>query len=145
MHGAQHLARGRELLRLGQTGDAEVRDDRAPGGALEQDVLRLHIAVHDAARVRVAERERDVAKLGDGLGEGRAPVGLDALRERVAVDVAHDEEHLPGDLVRAMDRHDARVRQVCSGARFAEEALADVAAAGEVRGERLDRYRAGRA
>ena len=47
--------RGRDGLR-----DAEVGDDRrAPG---EEDVVRLDVAVHDAALVRVGERARDVAQ-----------------------------------------------------------------------------------
>src|SRR5689334_4381866 len=97
------------MLRLGQPRDAEVGDDGAARRPLDEDVLRLHVAMDDAARMRVAEREGDVAKLSDGLGEWRPTPLLDALRERLAVDVAHDEEHLAGDLVGAVDGHDARM------------------------------------
>ncbi len=39
--------------------DAEVRDERV-AVLVEQDVVRLHIAVHDAVPVRVVERDRDL-------------------------------------------------------------------------------------
>ena len=48
-------ARRRERLR-----DAEVGDHG--GAAGEQDVVRLDVAVHDAALVRVGERLRDFAQ-----------------------------------------------------------------------------------
>ena len=59
--GAEHLSRHRERRGLGDAGDAEVGDHRAPGVRVEENVLRLDVAVHDAALVRVGEGERDVA------------------------------------------------------------------------------------
>src|SRR4051812_13261928 len=91
------------------------------------------------ARMRVPECERDVAELGDRFSERRAALGLDPLRERLAVHVSHDEEHLTGNLVSATDRHDARVRQMRGRSRLAQEALAYIGAASEMRWQRLDR------
>ena len=71
VHGAEHLAGRRERRRLGQARDAEVGDQRAPGGAVDENVLGLHVAVDDAARVRVAERLGDVAQLADDLAARR--------------------------------------------------------------------------
>ena len=58
------LSRARALMRLR---DAEVGDDR--GAAGEQHVVRLDVAMDDAALVRVGERARDVARMRDDLGD----------------------------------------------------------------------------
>ena len=65
----------------------------APRG--EQDVVRLDVAVHDAARVRVGEGARDVAQDADDFGDReRSPVGQ-ATPERFALDERHGEVRQP--------------------------------------------------
>ena len=56
--------------------DAEVGDDR--GAAGEQHVVRLDVAVHDAALVRVGERLRDVLEDARRLRRRRAARARDA-------------------------------------------------------------------
>jgi hypothetical protein len=53
--------------------DAEVGD---LGRALlvDEDVLRLDVAVHDAAGVRGAERAGDLDRVGDRLVDGERPM-----------------------------------------------------------------------
>jgi hypothetical protein len=79
--GAHVARRGENLAVLGQRrfdahvlGQAEIDDGQAPGVA-EQDVLRLEVAVDDAARVDRVQRLGDLA--GDAQGTQRG----DALRE----------------------------------------------------------------
>ena len=50
--------------------EAEVGDDDAPGGALDQDVARREVAVHDPSRMRVGERGRDRQRDLGGLRPG---------------------------------------------------------------------------
>jgi hypothetical protein len=73
------------------------------------------------------------------MDPGRATLRLNALRQRFPVDVAHGEEHPSGDLVRPIDRDDARVRQMRGCARLAQEPLAHVGISGEVGRQGLDR------
>jgi hypothetical protein len=55
-------------------GDAEVGDERVRALAgLQQDVLRLDVAVHDAARVGVGERVGDLAREAHRLVDGSGP------------------------------------------------------------------------
>ena len=64
---AEHAAGGGQALRLERAGDAEVGD---LGAALvvDQDVLRLDVAVDEAVLVRALERPADLDRVGDGLG-----------------------------------------------------------------------------
>src|SRR5262245_54465261 len=109
MNGAEHLPGRRELLRFGEARNAEVGDDRPPGAPFYQDVLGLDVAMHDTTRVGVAEGERYIAELTKRLREWWTSTLEQPLCERLAVHIAHDEEHLPGNLVRAMNRDDARM------------------------------------
>ena len=52
--------------------DPEVGDERASGGAFDQDVLGLDVAVHDVLAVRVLERFGDVARDATVRGRWRA-------------------------------------------------------------------------
>ena len=93
---AEHPAVGRQPLLVERAGDPEVGD---LGRALhvDEDVLRLDVAVHDVARVRCAERPRDLDRVGDGLGDGQPAEAPDAVLERLALDVLEDDvgEDLP--------------------------------------------------
>ena len=81
----------------GELRHAEVDDlhEVAAGlRALEEDVVRLEIAVNDAGDVRGAEpvEQLEHHRRGDRWGV-RRPARLDALRERLAVEELHD--HVP--------------------------------------------------
>ncbi len=94
--------------------------------------------MHDAAQVRVAQRVGDVAQHAHDVARRDAAVA-DTVGERFAVHQRHDEKDVPVELVGAMDRHDARMRQAAGGASFAKEPFADLRIAGEMRRQRLDR------
>ena len=104
--------------------DAEVGHQRAARARLEQDVVRLHVAVHDAAPVRVRERPRHLAQHARRVGGRKRTARAQSLAERLALDVAHDEEDEAARLADAMDRDDVRVREAGGRARLAHEPLA---------------------
>jgi hypothetical protein len=138
--GAEHAAvRGQALLVQG-AGDPEVRDLRASLG-VDEDVLRLHVAMDDVALVRRAERTRDLDGVGDGLADGQAPASLDALLERLALDVLEDDVRAAVVLARVDHGDDVRVRELRHGARLAPEALDLVGVGRDLAMQELDRHR----
>ena len=118
--------------------DAEVGDQRAAGARLQQDVVRLHVAMHDAAAVRVGERPRDLAQHARRVGGRQRAARAESLAERLALHVAHDEEDEAARLADAMDRDDVRMREAGGRARLAQEPLARLGGAREVRRQHLD-------
>ena len=118
--------------------DAKVGDQRPAGARFEQNVVRLHVAVDDAASVRVGERPRHLAQHARGFGGRQGTAGTQPLAQRLAVDVAHDEEDEAIRLADAMNGDDVRVRESRGHARLAEESFARCRGAGEVRREHLD-------
>ena len=71
--------------------DAEVCENRAAGAALEQDVLRLEVAVDDALAVRVVQRERKVVQNAPRVFGRETLLRAQSLGERFAVHVLHDD------------------------------------------------------
>jgi hypothetical protein len=90
--------------------------------------------------VGICERIGDVAELANDVARIETTLAANALRERFAIDVAHDEEGMSAEFVGAMDGDDVLMRQSTGRARLAQEPLADHEIAREMRGERLDRY-----
>ena len=138
-------ARGGQCGRAGGRGeglgDPEVRHYDAAPASLEQNVVRLHVPVDDAERVRRAERigrlEHDAARLL--RGQPAAPLQL--RRHRLAVHVRHDEVDEPvGPFAHRMDRHDVGVGQPRRGLRLAQEPDADLLAKGKLGRQDLDRH-----
>ena len=92
----------------------------------------------EVVRVRRVERARHLLEDRDGPVELELPLG-DQLLEVAAADVAHGDVDDAVLLARVVDRDDARVVERCDHLRLLDEALAEVAVAAEVVGERLDR------
>jgi hypothetical protein len=140
--GAEHRADLREALGAGveqrAPRDAEVGDHRAAALAVEQDVVGLDVAVHDAARVRVGERVGHVGEDAADDGHRRARLPGEPRAEALAVDERHREEGDAGALVHREDRHHVRVRETGGRLGLAQEAGAHVGAEGEVRREHLE-------
>ena len=121
LRGADDRALLRHLARAG-AGDAEVRDlDDALG--VDDDVVRLDVAVDDAVAVRVAERGEDLARVRDRDRDRAEPARADQLLERPPLDVLHDDEVGAVGLAPVEDRDDVRVREPCGVRRLAAEAL----------------------
>src|SRR5512144_1949322 len=92
----------------------------------------------DAAAMRVRERPRDLAQDARGVRWREWTARPESLAERLTLDVAHHEEDEAVGLADAMDRHDVRMRESRGRARLAEEPLARLRAAREVRRQHLD-------
>jgi hypothetical protein len=139
--GAEDLAGHGEAHLAAHVHDAEVEHLHAQGAggvAHEEDVLGLHVAVHDAERVRAAEGVAD----GDGDLDGLAHAHgarLHALREALALEEFHDEEDAVALLGDVPDVDDVGVAEEVGGLRLAHEALAHDGVAGELGGEQLER------
>ena len=143
--GAHEVRGAHDLPRIGHGArvlpavrDAEVGHQCAARARLEQDVVRLHVAVHDAAPVRVGERPRHLAQDARRLGRREGTARANPLAQRLALDVAHDEEDEAAGLADAMDGDDVRVREAGRHAGLADEPLARRRGTGEVGREDLD-------
>ena len=131
--GRHVVRRPEELPRRRQTRAVDLRDPevRDLHGAVvrEDDVRRLHVAMHDAPAVRVVEGVPDARHdLGDPVVRKRHLV-LQDLLEVLALDVLHRDEGRPGLhlLSDVVNRHDVRVGQCSRRLRLPEEALRELA------------------
>ena len=96
--GAHVLRRAERHPGLGHPGaglaggerDAEVGDERA--AVVEQDVLRLDVAVDDAVPMGVVERARDLGGDPDGLADRQLLLAGHPVAERDALDERHHVE-----------------------------------------------------
>ena len=84
-------------------------------------------AISMADRQRLLDRERPL---------------LDPVRERLAVEMLHDDEHRAGVLADVMQRADVGMRQARNRLRLALEAGSAIGISGEVIGKDFDRDRA---
>ena len=90
MHGADRLIGLCAVVLAGKLRNAEVHDlDRAVGE--QHDVLRLDVAVYDAAVMRVLECAEHLNDEVDGILPRQHVLGVDILLERDAVDILHDD------------------------------------------------------
>ena len=78
------------LPRLILVGEAEVHDLDILV-LVEEQVLRLEVAVHDAVFMDVLHAREDLLHEGDGLGFGQALALDDVVEELAALCVLHDE------------------------------------------------------
>ena len=116
---------GRSRRHFGGLGDAEISDHH-PAGAVQEDVVRLHVAVDDAQPVRVGEGVGHLARDPGGVADRKAVVLFEELAERRTVDAPHDDvQHLVLVASHFVDRYDAGVLELRDSARLAHEALGE--------------------
>ena len=117
---------GGQPRRVGDQGDAEVHQLRPRLAVDDLDVLRLDVAVDDAARVGVVEGFAEVgADLAD-LAVGEDVLGGQA-GERVALDQLGDEQRVAVLLPHLVQGHDARVVEAGGRLGLAHDALPGLA------------------
>jgi hypothetical protein len=102
------------------SGEPEVRDAHAPVVAA-QHVRRLHVAVHEALRVRGREPARRVEEGREHVAMARPRRAPAPRVERLPLDELHRHEHVAVVLPHVVDLHDVRVRQLAERARLAHE------------------------
>src|SRR5213075_1930820 len=96
---------------------------------LEEDVLRLHVAMHDAGGMRVRERGEDLDRDRGGDLRRKRAVLLEHLAERLSANELDDEELLVVLLGRrdVEDLDDVRMTQLGDRLRLGGEAMRDLA------------------
>src|SRR6185503_16881654 len=118
---------------LDRARDAEVGDDGAARGPLEEDVVRLDVAMDEVELMRISERFGDVARDRECTLEGQRSLASNEGGEVLALDEGHGviEQRVAG-LSGAEHGDDARVVELGGDLDLALEAL-HVDAGGEVR------------
>ena len=120
--GADDVAGAGERLIPGEVGDAEVRQLGHAGGAArgvgDEHVLRLDVAVHDAALVRVRERAAQGEADPQHVAVGEQPLGAEFV-DRAAVDELGDEVARRVVLAGVEDRDDPGMVEPAGGERLA--------------------------
>ena len=117
---ACHPAR-RALERLRK---AEVRDPHLVA-AIDEDVVRLEIAVHHALTVRGLERLGDLAADADRAVDREASFPAEGRVEVLAVHERHGDELQPADVSEIVDAQDVAVRHLRAEQQLLLEALQD--------------------
>ncbi len=90
--------------------DAEVGHQRR--AVVQQDVLRLDVAVHHPVPVRVVQRARHLVGDPDRVGHRQLLLAGEPVAQRLALDERHDVEQVAVGLARVEQRQDVRVLQV---------------------------------
>jgi hypothetical protein len=128
------LAFAMELLR-----DAEVGEHRLAGRALDENVLRLDVAVNDVLAVRHIERRGDLPANAEDFEVGQRPVRDQDLAQAAALDEIHHDVGAAFFLLDVMHLDDMGMLELRHADRFLEEAIEKVLAAGELGVQHFDR------
>ena len=131
--GARESARRLERLR-----DSEVRQHHAPV-VVEHDVRRLHVAVHDAALVRMSQGARRFPEHALDVVHRQRLLLIEHILERRALDVLHHEVVEAAFTLDAIDGNDVRMVELGRRLRLLLEALDDMLVHRDVGRQHFDR------
>ena len=107
---------------------------------VDQHVLRLDVAVDDVARVRGAERARDLDRVGHRLGDREPSVAPDPLLQRLALDVLEHDVRPAAVVLAGIDHpDDVGMGELRHRPRLAAEALELIGVARHLAVHQLDR------
>ena len=129
----------RRPFRRGELGEPEVEDLHVAVRA-HHDVVRLDVAMDEAARMRGRERTGDLDADVDGLARRQRPP-LQPLAERLALDELGHHVGPAVQFAEVVDDQNMRVVQAGRRTRFLMKAAQPVAVGRELRREELDRHR----
>ncbi len=119
--------------------DPEVGDQGVP--AAQQDVLRLDVPVDDPLPVGVGQRIGHLARELERLVHRELRLAIQAIPQRLALDVRHHVVEETGGLTRVVQRQDMRVAEVGRHLDLAQEALGPEHV-GQLGTQDLERHRA---
>ena len=123
---------------VGGAGEAEVGEEDAIDAIFKKDVGRLHIAVDEPLGVRRGQAARRLQADAEDLAEVERPAVTEALGERRAAAVGHDEIGKPVGFAHPVNRDHGVVNDPRRGAGFAQKALPRSAAGRQMGLEDLD-------
>ncbi len=139
LRGAQQIARrGERLLGGERLGDAEVGEDDSIAFLVDEDVVRLDIAMDDAATVRVGESIRRLRQVPEDLFERWLRVVPQEDAHTLAANERDSEERQASLVVDLVDLDDVGVIELALGAGLSCEALNDLGIIAEQREQHLD-------
>ena len=136
--GAEHAPGRGQPVGLERAGDPEVGDLPA-SLRVDQHVLRLHVAVHEALGVGGGERPADLDRVGHGLHDRQAAHAPDPLLQGLALHVLEHDVGRALVLAEVDHGHDMGMGQPGDRARLAPESLELVRVVGDVAMHELDR------
>ena len=142
LRGAHHHAGLRHRRGVDGLGDAEVGELHLTGRG-DQDVARLHVAVHEARGVRDLQRPPGLLEHVEGVPQRQPPGALEHGVQRFAGDHLHHQVGGATGVVEfglavVVDAGDAGVVQHGDGARLGAEPLDELGVRRELRLEHLD-------
>ena len=133
--GRSRAQANRRVTRFGGLGEAEVEE---LGAAVRQhDVGGFEIAVDEPLRVRLVERTANLDRDAQGFGGGNRSA-FDPLIERLAAQQFHHQVADAVLLPYIVKRANMRMVQARNRPSLALEALPQIVAAADLRGENLD-------
>ena len=101
--------------------DAEIGENGVP--LVEEDVLRLDVAVDDALRVRVVERAGNFPRDGKNIVDAQRTLSGKHIAKRSALDKRHHIERVPFDFARVEQRQDVRMAELRRDRDLTEKSL----------------------
>ncbi len=141
--GREVLRRADDRARLGHLARAGARDPEVrhlhAALAVDEDVVRLDVAVHDAVPVCEAQRREDLARVLDRDVDRRGAAADDQLLQRAAVEELHRDVVGVLRLAAVVDRDDVRVVERGGVLGLAAEALDELVVVPVTAVEDLDR------
>ena len=128
----RHLGIGRQELCDAEVGEYGV------AGFIEQNVLGLHITMHDVALMRVGQRGGDLSSPGQRLIGGQGSAVLERGLEVRSLHVAHDHVVEAVVLAEVVDVDDVGVIKLRDRARLTLKPCPEVLRVCELRPDELD-------
>jgi hypothetical protein len=130
---------GQALVLVGRTGQTQIAQLGAAVGG-QQDVLRLHVAVHQAAGMGVGQPPRHLRRNGRRTLRLDPPLALDQRTERLALHVLHGEVVVTVGLADVDARDDVGMTEPAGRPRLALEPPHKTRIAGQTGRQDLQRH-----